>query len=111
MELYCDPTVRYGGQEVGGIRIRAVSGIPEPFTMRLSFTRGKKKPWRVMPLQPPQPPSLDEVMASAGVDATQLDAYLESKGKPPVSEMDDSQRATTARWLASNAEKVLGGAS
>ena len=111
VELYCDPTVKYGGQEVGGIRIRAVSGISEPFTMRLSFTRGKKRPWRVIPLQPPQPPSLDEVMGTTGVDATQLDAYLASKGKPPVSEMDDSQRATTARWLASNAGKVLGGAS
>ena len=111
VELYCDPTVRYGGQEVGGIRIRAVSGIPEPFTMRLSYTRGKKKPWRVIPLQTPQPPSLGDVLRSTGVTLGQLDDHLISKGKPPVAQMDDSQLAAIARWLASNAGKVIGGAS
>lgn len=28
VQIYCEPTVKYAGQEVGGIRIRALSDIP-----------------------------------------------------------------------------------
>lgn len=29
VQIYCDPSVKYAGQEVGGIRIRALSDIPK----------------------------------------------------------------------------------
>lgn len=43
MTLYCDPTVKFGGEQVGGIRISHLSDI-EQDTLRLSLTatRGKK---------------------------------------------------------------------
>jgi hypothetical protein len=40
--LYCDPTVVYGGKEVGGIRIKALSGIHKRMIISLSKTRGQK---------------------------------------------------------------------
>lgn len=52
MALYGDPTVRFGGQEVGGIRIAALSDIDEPKTISLTVTRGKRAPFTVEPLQP-----------------------------------------------------------
>ena len=48
--LYNEPTVKWGGQEVGGIRIRAVSHIERDFAMPLTITRGQKKPFAVKKL-------------------------------------------------------------
>lgn len=42
MTLYNDPTVRFGGDEVGGIRISHMSDIPDDIEVRLTKTRGKK---------------------------------------------------------------------
>lgn len=48
--LYCDPSVKWGGQETGGIRIAALSDIPKPLSVSLTETRGKRKPFQVKPL-------------------------------------------------------------
>lgn len=50
MTLYRDPTVRFGGVEVGGIRISHMSDIDEPRTMALTATRASRKPFTVKPL-------------------------------------------------------------
>lgn len=51
MKLFCDPSVVYAGQEVGGIRISELSDIPRTLTMKLTATRGRKKEFTVQPLQ------------------------------------------------------------
>lgn len=56
MTLYCDPSVKWAGQEVGGIRISHVTGIDKPFSVALTATRGKRKPYTVQPLQLPAYP-------------------------------------------------------
>lgn len=49
-KLYFEPTVRYAGQEVGGIRIRALSDIdPRGLTFALTINRQKREPY-VVPL-------------------------------------------------------------
>ena len=49
-KLYFEPTVRYAGQEVGGIRIRALSDIdPRGLTFALTISRQKREPY-VVPL-------------------------------------------------------------
>lgn len=53
MTLYGDPTVRFGGQEVGGIRISHLSDITEPLSIALTVTRGKRAPFVVQPLDTP----------------------------------------------------------
>lgn len=58
--LYCDPAVRWGGMEVGGIRISHLSHIASPTRIALTVTRGKKAPFVVDPMEDrpaPAPPA------------------------------------------------------
>lgn len=50
LTLYCDPRVKWGGMEVGGIRISHMSHIDSAITMALTVTRANKKPFTVKPL-------------------------------------------------------------
>lgn len=50
LTLYGDPSIKWGGLAVGGIRISHMSHIPETLTMALTATRGNKKPFTVKPL-------------------------------------------------------------
>lgn len=60
MTLYGDPTVKFGGKAVGGIRIAALSHIDEPKSIPLTVTRGKREPFIVQPL----PTELGEHLAA-----------------------------------------------
>jgi hypothetical protein len=58
--LFGDPSVKWGGIAIGGIRISAVSHITKPLTIALTESKGKRKPFSVDPLpdapkQAPQP--------------------------------------------------------
>lgn len=48
--LYRDPTIKWGGMEVGGIRISHMSNIDSTMTTALTMTKGSKKPFTVKPL-------------------------------------------------------------
>ena len=48
--LWCDPAVRFGGQEVGGVRITHLSGLDKPRRVPLLVSRGKSAMYRVDPL-------------------------------------------------------------
>lgn len=50
MTLYRDASVKWGGMEVGGIRISHMSDIASPITMALTATKGNKRPFTVKPL-------------------------------------------------------------
>lgn len=50
LTLYRDPEVKFGANEVGGIKISHVSHIDRPMTMALTVTRGKREPHVVQPL-------------------------------------------------------------
>ena len=56
--LYCDPTVKFGGEAVGGTRVSHLSHIEKPLTIPLLVTRGKSAMFRVQPL-PDAPPAAD----------------------------------------------------
>lgn len=60
LTLYCDPTVQFGGAEVGGTRISHMSHLDKPKTVSLLVTRGRSAPFRVQPLRD-DPPSSPEV--------------------------------------------------
>lgn len=61
--IFCDPKVKFGGAEVGGIRISHVSHIKEEITIALTATRTSRKPYVVKPLA---------VKAEKNVDAAAL---------------------------------------
>jgi hypothetical protein len=42
MELYCEPSVKFGGEVVGGIRISRLSDIPKDIKVSLTATKGRK---------------------------------------------------------------------
>lgn len=46
--------MKWGGLEVGGIRISHMSHIDKPVTIALTATRGNKKPVTVKPLEVPR---------------------------------------------------------
>lgn len=48
--LYRDPTVKWGGMDVGGIRISHMSHIENDMVMALTATRGQRKPFKVQKL-------------------------------------------------------------
>lgn len=50
LTLFREPTVKWGGIEVGGIRISHMSHISEPLLLAITLAKGSKKPYRVEPL-------------------------------------------------------------
>lgn len=50
MTLYCEPSVKFGGVAVGGIRVSALSDIESDLTISLTATRGKRSPFTVKKL-------------------------------------------------------------
>jgi len=51
MTLYRDPKVKWGGLEVGGIRISHLSHIDKDMVMMLTQTRAQRAPHKVKPLR------------------------------------------------------------
>lgn len=87
MTIFRDPKVKWGGMEVGGIRISAMTGIDRPETMALTETRSSRKPYVVQPLKvepagDKAQEAADKIVANIGKapDADKLNAYL--AGKP-----------------------------
>lgn len=72
MTLYGDPTVKFGGATVGGIRISHLSDIAKPLTLSLTTTRGKRAPVTIQPLPDAQSvdiqPHLDAISQAATID-------------------------------------------
>jgi hypothetical protein len=70
--IYNDPKVKWAGQEVGGIRIAALSHITEPLTVALTVTRGKRAPFTVQPLADATDPvqdALDDIEKATSIPA------------------------------------------
>ena len=99
MTLYRDEKVKFGGAEVGGIRISHMSAIDKPVTVALTVTKSVRRPYQVKPLRDePAPPTVAvaDVLAEieAAADLSQLDAL-----KPLIRQLtnpDDRQRAIDA---------------
>lgn len=89
--LYQDPTVRFGKEAVGGIRISHLSHIDKPLHMPLTVSRGTRKNFTVQPLPDAPTPDLTipaDVIASTkraiteGKTAEYI-AWLTEQGAPP----------------------------
>lgn len=82
MTLYCDPTVKFGGVQVGGIRISHVSGIQNEISLMLTTTRSKRAEYRVKPVVP-QKTAL-EILQEAALDG--MAALTKAFDKVPKSQ-------------------------
>lgn len=63
MTLYRDPAVAFGGMQVGGIRVSHMSHIDGEKTVALMVTRGRKAPFKVLPLAVKAQPADDQAVA------------------------------------------------
>ena len=61
MTLYGDPTVKWAGQAVGGIRVSHLSDIDKPLKVMLSESKGKRVPVTVQPLPDAPTPQADPI--------------------------------------------------
>lgn len=98
VELFCDPTVVFGGQAVGGTRVRALSHIDRPRRVPLLVSRGKSQIFEVAVLSAvPAAPDLSQRIAAAvkafaagGITEQQLTARI---GRAPddwtAADLDD----------------------
>lgn len=76
MTLYNDPAVRFGGTDVGGIRISHMSDIPKDIKVSLTATKGKKALYEVKRMDAPV--KVDHAAAIAG--AATADALKKAFG-------------------------------
>lgn len=75
LTLFRDPKVKWGGIEVGGIRISHMSHIEQDERFMLTATRGKREPYLVRKLEPAVPFDLARVIATVTNAATKEDAF------------------------------------
>ena len=98
LTLFNDPSVKFGGQSVGGIRVSHLSHIEKPLTIALTVTRGKKAPVTVQPLK--EPPRRDFLAESEaiGPNADRLRAlWTEARDAgEPAHVLDAIREAATA---------------
>ena len=121
MTLYRDPDVKFGGMDVGGIRISHMSHIKAEFVIALTATRGSKKPFRVKVLKVEPPPVkkdlamdvvhdlVDRAHAAATLDALadlasddtvkKQRAWLQDKRPALAVEVDDAFTEAGARLI------------
>lgn len=61
LTLYREPTIKFGGQAVGGLRVSHLSHIPKRIEEKFQTTRGKRETFSVDPL--PDLPAVDPRIA------------------------------------------------
>ena len=115
MTLYRDPTVKWGGLEVGGIRISHMTDIDSQVTMALTATKSQRKPYIVKPLVMEKKPDLSAIdlygnELKAKLDAPDLgewwDDTAERRGflSVPPDRLGKWQSAVDAKLRPSDAE-------
>lgn len=72
VELYGDPSIRFGKDAVGGIRIKALSHLDEPKTVTVTVARGKRQKITIQPLQKQPATDWQALIAEAGNDQDAL---------------------------------------
>lgn len=95
LTLYRDPKVKWGGMEVGGIRISHMTGLEKAEIIALTETRAQRKPYTVQPLKIETPAPKEDravLMANALIDRARTEDLDAFEADPKVIE----QRA----WLA-----------
>ena len=84
MTLFRDPRVRFGADEVGGIRISHMSHIEGNLTVALTAARGKRVPYVVEPLPstpaaPSGPSPIEQAIAAfagKGIPVESMEAHV-----------------------------------
>ncbi len=114
LTLYRDPSVTWGGMEVGGIRISHMSHIDGKVVLALTATKKARKPYTVLPL-PDLPATEDKAaLAAAGLiaraDAAETEADVEAIEADPQAKKIRDRLASVRPELARDVDAALMGA-
>lgn len=85
LTLYRNPDIKFGRDTVGGIEISAMSHIDKPLSIPLTVSRGKRRTFKVQPLQSTPATDWSALIEQAGGDQEQLRtvwAQASSEGAP-----------------------------
>jgi hypothetical protein len=104
MTLYRDPSVTWGGMEVGGIRISHMSHMEAPIVLALTATKKARKPYQVRPLvtaprraEPVAEPQPDRIKDGADALAARFAEVRTAQEYYAI--LDEPKVATQMQWL------------
>ena len=99
MTLYRDPSVKWAGMEVGGIRISHMTDIDGAITMALTATKGSRKPYTVKPLTVEQAIDYGAAIAAASTLEELSAAWtaIPKAQKPTHEAAKDARKAALAK--------------
>lgn len=92
MELFHEPSVKFGGEVVGGIRISRMSDIPKDIKVSLAATKGKKVMHEIGRLQ--QSKALEEALAAIAAASGRADMQ---KARALAEKLQDPGELDSAR--------------
>ena len=106
VQVYFEPSVKYAGEEVGGIRIKALSGIDKGgMTCTITINRQKRQPYQVACLEPEQEayypqerfdkalPKMSEMMQSGEMSLQQVIAQCQKTGRLTAEQIEQLEQA------------------
>jgi hypothetical protein len=112
MVLFCDPTVKWAGKEIGGIRISHMSHIEKDMTLPLTVTRGKRAPFKIKVLQVfagnPLPPEILEGWRMEIEAAQDMDALSVTLGKIKSNNYDEAGMAALRQHKEAAVNRIRG---
>jgi len=99
--LYRDPDVKYGGDTVGGVRIRHPSGMDKPRTFLVTETRGKTVKKTIYPIITTSPEDQASAPSSPSVTQERLDWLKVSWAKKHAEVLapDDDKKLLFEQWV------------
>lgn len=114
MTIYREPTVKFGGQDVGGIRISHMSNIDGPKTMALTAAKASRKPYTVQPLAVSEAAQIIDRTSDAEAAAAKGTAALKAfwsklpkaQQEPLVARMPDFKKTAQAADVATVGEEL-----
>lgn len=99
--IYRDPEITFGRDKVGGIRISAMSDIPNRLSLALTVTRGRRAPFIVEPLR--DEPGKPGLISKA--EAAEFERRIAEAAS--IKELDSIARDLKARELGAFHEHLL----
>lgn len=102
LTLYRDPTVKWGGMEVGGIRVSHMSDISADHRVALTATKGKRVSTVVKPLRVDKP-KLGEMLEGVTPQNTRPDEF---KQKPTPDFMAEWEGAVNLALMSDDPEQI-----
>lgn len=105
LTLFCDPSVRYGGVQVGGIRISHMSGLESDTSIMLTTARSKRSAFLVRVLRPPVS-DLENLRAAAMISSVHLITAFEAIPKSVEKSEMWKQHGESLKQAAAKADEI-----